>query len=401
MVISALYTTYLLVTHDETSRSSRNSIEFQTFSKEEKLHGVADMKNINQKPKKKKVASKKGSSLAIREPVKEVRHVAFLKVHKTASSTAQNVFLRFGSERNLTFLLAHTQGESGWLNVISFNNSLTKDNIVPPPPGQHYDILCCHVIYNRGQFQKFMPKDTTLIGIVREPIKRFQSAVKYFIKSVINKIKGDHPLTKYAENPLAYEPTDPRESQTNNRMAVEFGFPLELFPGKSLDRSQKDIEKYLQRIDKEFKFIIISERFDESMVYMKRILHWKTKDILYIDQNVSKKTNPKKVLQDKDKPRVSEFLYLDRVVYNFSLSRFEKQISAEGTDFVREVEHFRKVKGRVETFCNGGKETALTFERSKWSPQFIVTKAYCGLFSMHEKKFIQNLRYKMYGVLDN
>ena len=44
----------------------------------------------------------------------EVRHVDFLKVHKTTSSTAQNVFLRFGDSRKLTIILAkiHTHGES-------------------------------------------------------------------------------------------------------------------------------------------------------------------------------------------------------------------------------------------------------------------------------------------------
>ena len=47
----------------------------------------------------------------------EVHHVAFLKVHKAASTTAQNVFLRFGDSRKLTFILAHTHGESRALNV--------------------------------------------------------------------------------------------------------------------------------------------------------------------------------------------------------------------------------------------------------------------------------------------
>ena len=32
--------------------------------------------------------------------VAEVKHVSFLKVHKTGSSTVQNIFLRFGESRN-------------------------------------------------------------------------------------------------------------------------------------------------------------------------------------------------------------------------------------------------------------------------------------------------------------
>ena len=333
----------------------------------------------------------------------EVRHVAFLKVHKTASSTAQNVFLRFGDSRKLTFILAHTHGESTWLNVISYVNSINENNVVPPPPGKTYDILCCHVIYNRESFEKVLPNDTSYIGIVREPYSRFQSAIKYFSPRHIMGIDGNHPVSTYAQDPLKYEPSNPRQSQFNNRMAVEFDFPERLFPGKAANASKAEIDTYLNKIDNEFQFIIISELFEESMVYMKRILGWTTKDVLFMDQNKSSlKPNPRKIITESDNKLLSNFLYLDIALYDFAMKRFDEQIKKEGKDFQDELEHFKDIKQKANKFCLQRSQTnIISFGESRWDKGFNLTKADCKLFFMHEKDFIQRERMRLYGTLDN
>ena len=79
-------------------------------------------------------------------------------------------------------------------------------------------------------------------------------------------IKGNHPVTTYAQDPLKHEPFNPRKSQTNNRMAVEFGFPDRVFPRKEANTSKAEIGTYLKKIGKfdEFQLIIISELFEET-----------------------------------------------------------------------------------------------------------------------------------------
>lgn len=330
------------------------------------------------------------------------RHVAFLKVHKTASSTAQNVFLRYGDERNLSFVLAHTKGESTWLNVISYVNSITKDNIVPAPKGQPFDILCCHVIYDRQSFEAVLPRDTAYVGIVRDPVSRFQSAVKYFSPRFILKLPGENPLSVYADNPLAHEPENPRLSQTNNRMAVEFGFPADLFPGKPLNGSQSEIDAYLKKLDSEFDFIIISEKFDESMILMKRILGWDTKDVLYVDKNVGGKiTNTRKILQNADKSKIKQFLRLDSALYDFALKRFNKLVSEGGDDFISEVAEFKAERKQVNHFCTSSKDNEMHIGATEWHDEYTVRKYDCKTFSKHEKDLIQKQRLRMYGTLDN
>ena len=334
---------------------------------------------------------------------KEIRHVAFLKVHKTASSTAQNIFLRFGDARNLTFMLAHTNGESRYLNVISFVNTITKENIVPPPAGQQYDILCCHVIYNRESFEKALPEDTAYVGIVREPFSRFQSAVKFFDPKHIKHIHGHRPVSIYAKDPLTYEPINPRNSMTNNRMAVEFGFPLKLFPGQSSSSSKKEIDAYLQKLDKEFDFIIISELFKESVVYMKRLFGWTMKDILYIDQKKGDpKTKPRKLVTEEDNKLLSSFLHLDIALYDFARKKFENQLAREGEDFLEELKLFKEIKEKTDNFCAEKSKIAyISFEKSKWDDAFNITRKDCKFMYMRERDLIQRQRMRQYGTLDN
>jgi len=85
---------------------------------------------------------------------KRYNRVAFLKVHKAGSSIAQNIFLRYGESRNLTFVISkHREGQYGD-NVISIATSINEDNTLPPPPNKTFDVLCCHVLYNKETFDK-------------------------------------------------------------------------------------------------------------------------------------------------------------------------------------------------------------------------------------------------------
>ncbi|XP_063399660.1 galactose-3-O-sulfotransferase 2-like [Mytilus trossulus] len=196
------------------------------------------------------------------------KRVAFLKVHKAGSTTAQNIFLRYGESRNLTFVLPIIR-QDHWDNVIGIESTLNDKNILPSPLNKTFDVLCCHVLYNSEAFHKYMPNDTAYVGIVREPFNQFLSTLNYFgAPYIFEKIKALNKVLKYLQNPTQYEHGLPYKwSMTNNRMAVEFGFPSNLFRQYSEDESME----YLRKLDKEFQFVIIMEYFTESVVMMRRI----------------------------------------------------------------------------------------------------------------------------------
>ncbi|XP_053402961.1 galactose-3-O-sulfotransferase 2-like [Mercenaria mercenaria] len=324
----------------------------------------------------------------------EKRHVAYLKVHKTGSSTVQNIFLRFGDSRNLTFVLAHDNkhlAETKFPNMISYSNTLTDDNVVPPPEGRHFEILCCHVIYNRTQFEKYLPKDTAYIGLVREPISRLESSLRYF------NMYPNVSLSEFAANPLHYDKG--LHSMSNNRMSFEFGFPLNLFPNskEKPENLQEAVDQYIEKLKNEFDLIMINENMDESLVLMKRILNWNIKDIMYMKQLVAKQETRR--FSETDIKKLKSHLYLDFALYQAAKTEFDAKVKELGEDFREEVKKFKEDKEKVHSFCSNKETGILSFPKSKWNSAYNITSHDCSLYTKYEIKFIQDIRMRQYGRL--
>lgn len=328
-------------------------------------------------------------------PKKEVQHVAFLKVHKAASSTAQNVFLRYGWYRNLTFVLPPAKNPSGYPNIISLRESLTNSNILPPPKGRHYDILCNHVLYTKEAFSKFMPNDTVFIGILREPFELYKSILNYFRpRYIYEKIEDLIPASKFLRNPAKYEPKWLAASWTNNRMAIEYGFPQELFS----EYNQTGIDNYLTKLDKEFKLILIADYMEESMVLMRRYLNWKTKDIIYLNLNVARRKNETMLFKAFDRDLYKSYAKIDYALYNFFYKRLKEQIRQEGESFDDELLHFKELRKIAGEYCKQQEiQTPLQIDATDWSEPFNITKPDCLELQRGEMNFIHQIRIRQYG----
>ncbi|XP_052806358.1 galactose-3-O-sulfotransferase 2-like [Mya arenaria] len=331
----------------------------------------------------------------------EVQHIAFLKVHKAASSTAQNIFLRFGWKRNLTFVLSPAKNPAGYPNIISLRESLTNSNILRPPPGKHYDILCNHVFYNYNAFRQFMPKDTKFIGIVREPFELYKSILNYFKPRYIFKmIQGPHPASQFLRDPAKYEPKGKSSnSWTRSRMAIEYGFPEELF--KKYDKAAS--EKYLEKIGHEFTMVIIAEYFEDSVVMMRRLLRWQTKDILFVNLNVARHKDESELTKAYDRDFYRNYAKLDYDIYNFFYRRLREQIREEGQDFDDELLAFKELRKRVQEFCAlpaAEKAQPLEIPKTSWGEQFAIGIEECKDMTSGEISFITRIRVRQYGSRD-
>ena len=324
---------------------------------------------------------------------KEQRHVAFLKVHKSGSTTIQNILLRFGWSRNLTFVLPNNS--SFYPNVISLSATLRQDNVLPPPNGKQFDILCCHVVYDRTAFQKFMPRDSSYIGIVRDPFRQFSSIIRYFRPRNVLGTNRDGDMKAFLSNPRQYEEDFVGYSMTNNRMAYEFGFPLHLFK----THNPKEIASYLLQLDNEFDLVIINEYFDESLVLMRRLLNWSIKDILYISQNVDKeKQASSRELTMAERTQYRKWAVLDFALYDFFVNRLWKQIAALGPAIFEEISHFKEIKTNINKYCASRSQDPYYVPSSVWSEEFVFSMEDCILATKDEREFIEGIRKSQYGV---
>lgn len=319
------------------------------------------------------------------------RRIAFLKVHKAGSSTAQNIFLRYGESRNLTFLLSKVRKRQ-WDNVISVDSTLNRDNTMPPPENKTFDVLCCHVLYDNFAWKKYMPADTAYIGITREPFEQFLSTLNYF--NPLRRITSYNKVLEYLKKPQAYEKgVSPRKSLTNNRMAAEFGFPLKLFN----QYSKSESNNYLDKLDKEFQFVIIMDYFIESIVMMRRVLGWEIKDVLYLKKNAARKAYH--FVDYTHRYLYEDFAKLDYDLYNHFFKRLWDQIRDEGPDFHEELLYFSRLRKEVEDYClhQAKRNDEFKVNQSKWGDEFLVTLTDCKYLRMHESTFVKNIRNRQYG----
>jgi len=116
-------------------------------------------------------------------------------------------------------------------------------------------------------------------------------------------------------------------------------------PNDILEIAKANLREY-------FSLVGISERFDESLILLKRVLGWRTKDILYVRQNVIR-DRPSKGSIDSDILKVIEqHNELDIQLYEFAKQMFEERISQQDSSFRREVQIFRLCNKLYSLFMN-------------------------------------------------
>ncbi|CAC5371436.1 GAL3ST2 [Mytilus coruscus] len=346
------------------------------------------------------IFEKREIPIVLKELQPEVHHIAFLKVHKAASTTIQNMLFRFGTERNLTFVIPSV--DSIYPNVISLLESVTSNNIRPIPLlSTHFDILCLHVLYNRTAFEHILPNDTVYIGTLRDPFEYFISLMLYFpIMFERLNISGPRAISDFLEDPEKHDVSIAIEkyalySFTKNRMAIEYGFPLELLLNSRSRRN--DIQRYIEQLDKEFALVIIVEHFDESVILLKRILRWSTKDIIYIRKNAN--ANKEINIGEKDRTRYKQLSDIDYMLYRHFYLKLWRQIKMELL-FHEEVLYFKTVRKEVEDFCQNLNQnsTVLKLPSSEWSQQFAISRNTCDSLMISEFDFVTKIREKQYPL---
>ena len=170
-------------------------------------------------------------------------------------------------------------------------------------------------------------------------------------------------------------------------MGKDFGF-------KTTTR-ESDIEKIQERLeflDNEFRLVLVLERFEESLVLMKRYLGWQMADIVHIPTNTRQHLTVN--LTEKQKIKHKHTCFLDYAIYNFFSQVLDQKVQAEGPGFQDEVRYFRSVLQQLRAFCiqTGTDTEKLIIKASKWNSEFQVPKSDCELMRIPEKTFIGRLR---------
>ena len=209
----------------------------------------------------------------------------FMKTHKTGSSSIQNCLFRYAEDHHLMIALMRNYNDS--------ERSFNRDMIIDPAVlkkrlNTTYSMLLQHMIYNDKEVRAIMPEDTVYITVFREPVSLFQSLFNYYYFGS-SKCGLNMSLASYIEaaaRSMDGEPEvdiDCRHRQSGehgrNQMAFDLGMDPKLF------ESEMEVKKLIDFLERRFDLVMITEMMDESVILMKNLLCWSTREVVFFELN--------------------------------------------------------------------------------------------------------------------
>ncbi|XP_067119342.1 galactosylceramide sulfotransferase-like [Centruroides vittatus] len=247
-------------------------------------------------------------------------NVVFMKTHKCASSTIQNIFMRYGDLHNLTFVLPASRNYLG-------HPAPFKKTMVPDPSRYHvtYNILTHHSRFNYKEMKLLMPNDTVFVTIVRNPVDLYESLYSYYNLNNVYKKTLLEAIDKLSHNVL------------NRRVYGRVGANQMLFDlGFESHRNinSTHVKSYVKSLDAIFDLVMVAERMDESLVLLRHLLCWDLDDVVAFKVNARSKKSSNITNEVRDK--LKKLNWKDQLLYNYFLQRFEERVAKFGASSLAE-----------------------------------------------------------------
>lgn len=250
----------------------------------------------------------------------------FLKTHKCGTSSLVSILYLYGIRRNLNFVLTPYQHQ--------FFNDL---DVLKLRDGEEYDILCQHHRSSKG-WDYYRPHivhhllarhETFYFTILRSPMDQFMSNFMFFKHD--DKVKKKMKLnddTSTDETVRKLLQSLPNNTITCNNiinpMSFDLGFSQFLQLHSESDPGDQ-ITKFIEYLDREFDYVMIMDKFDESLVLLKQLLGWNIDDIAYI-RRMSRSVR-RRDISNKLSPKTIELLKyhnkVDVMIYGHFLQKFD------------------------------------------------------------------------------
>lgn len=252
---------------------------------------------------------------------KKKTHIFFMKTHKCASSSIQNIFFRYGDAHNLTLVLPPSNNYFG--HPTYFNHLM-----VPDASKFHvtYSMFASHTRFHLGEVKRVMPRDTIYVTILRDPVTLFGSMYSYY--DLAKSYRA--PLQDLVR--LHQDPVDPIYRQRRfrkfglNQMAFDLGLQQTAF------RSILTVEKFIQRLDETFDLVLIAERMPESLVLLKHLLCWDFDDVVVFKKNArsTKFKRNEEMLTPSDVTTLRTLNAADQKIYDYFNEKLQSRIERFG-----------------------------------------------------------------------
>lgn len=254
--------------------------------------------------------------------------MCFLKTHKCASSSVQNLLMRFGERRRLTFALP-------WFDIYLGHTDLLNRTMVQGTPP--FDMLVHHTRFQEDEARALLKPDVVFVTIVREPASLFESLFSYgdlkeHINVSLEELQRATENASFVKQMRAILPGPNRKRLGLNQMSFDLGFNLELSHNESAVRG------FIERMDAVFDLVMVAERMNESLVLLRHLLCWEMDDVVVFKHN-RRKGDFRHSLTKQLVAELRALNSVDTLLYTYFTQRFEQRVEAFGRERMqREVQ---------------------------------------------------------------
>ena len=289
-----------------------------------------------------------------------INHIYFLRTHKTASSTTGTILLNYGVNKKQRIILDPDLADKEWPALLKLNELSTKVK------SDTAKIFVTHIRFNKETINSVFPKTKAkYITILRNPVDHFKSAWLFYN---IGKLTGiphaNDNINTFLKSPNALQEIKKKLSKTTQRMYERFnhlsnsnlfdmGFEQENFQNMTL------VKNYIDKMDKEFDLVMITDYFDESLILLKRLLCWEFEDIVYIKLKAKKR---KIEFEEEVKKNILTWNHADTILFDHFNKTFWRKVVQVGPTFYEELKTFRRINRRSQTLCRSKEDTKNSFK---------------------------------------
>ncbi|XP_069500995.1 galactose-3-O-sulfotransferase 3 [Ambystoma mexicanum] len=272
--------------------------------------------------------------------------IAFLKTHKTASTTVQNILFRFAEKHNVTVALPHHSCDHQFCYPRNFSARFVHPYTLPPR------IITNHMRFNASELRRLMPNDTLYVTILREPVAMFESLFSYYNQYCLSfKRVPNGSMETFLNHPLRYHrPNEKFSMYAHNTLVYDLGGDNDRGNGIA---GEAYMNGFIREMEDIFSLVMIAEYFDESLILLKHLLSWDLEDMVYVKLNM--RTKESKLNITSSLPgKIRAWNSLDSQLYNHFNATFWKKIREVGAGCVeKEVRLLRQAQEKLMHTCFG------------------------------------------------
>ena len=248
--------------------------------------------------------------------------IIFLHIGKTAGSTLRPVLKRqFPRSEAITIRARRRPREE----------TLTDFAQLPEVDRMRPRLIMGHTVFG---LHESVPRPCTYITMVRNPVRLAVSQYRYVLRTPghrhHDRVQG-MPLADYVRSGIALE----MDNSQTRAIAGDVGTPYGECTEEMLETARRNLAEH-------FAWVGVTERFDESIVLLRRTFGWS--DVRYMNANVARSTTPP---SESDLALIEEMNSLDMALYREACLAFDKRIEAE-EGFAEELEQLRRANERYK-----------------------------------------------------